>query len=78
MEQKNEYNCPICGNPIVVKNTKSSFKTRNDIVIKSRLVFLNEDGNILCRCQKCKNVVALPLHFNKSLREISKKEIIDI
>jgi len=68
------YKCPHCGSNIV----DNSNITSKEIVIKSRLVFLNNDGNVLGRCLKCKNVVALPLSFTKSSDILQVKEIIDI
>ena len=68
------FKCPNCESNIVDNN-----KNRNgDLIIKSRLVFLNEDGNVMCRCQKCKRVVGLPLNFIKSSKTIKEKLIIDI
>lgn len=59
------FKCPHCNKVIIEKNLKDETKP-NDIIIKSRLVFLNEDGNVLCRCPDCKKIVGLPLNFIKS------------
>lgn len=57
-----KFDCPFCGKTLIESNQKS-FSPR-DLIIKSKLVFLNEDGKILCKCV-CKKVVSLPLNFNK-------------
>ena len=62
-----QFKCPSCGKPIVEENENSV----NGMVIKSRLVFLNENGEVLCKCMQCKTVVALPLNFVKSSGTIS-------
>ena len=68
------FECPHCNNNIVDNNKNRT----GDLIIKSRLVFLNEDGNIMCRCQKCKKVVGLPLNFVKSSKTIKDDRIIEI
>jgi len=71
------FECPHCKKQILENNVKQ-FKNTGDIVIKSRLVFLNEDGNVLCRCQQCKQVISLPLTFNKEEDSIQRKEVVDL
>ena len=56
------FECPVCHKPIISNNQNDMTKS-GDLVIRSRLVFMNEDGNVLCRCSDCKNVVALPISF---------------
>lgn len=61
-----EVKCSHCGKVIITNNKEHS----GDIIIKSRLVFLNEDGNVLCRCLQCKKPTSLPLNFVKSSNSI--------
>lgn len=55
------YNCPKCNKEIISENSLK----KSGIVIKSKLVFLDDNGNTFCRCKECKEIVPLPLHFNK-------------
>ena len=70
------YKCPKCSKEIIADNKNDL--TDNNIVIKSKLVFLNDDGNVMCRCPQCKKVVGLPLNFMKSSNSIQEKQIIDL
>lgn len=65
----NKYKCPECGKTIIENNIEN----QNNLIIKSRLVFLNENGEILCRCLDCKSIVNLPLNFMKSSQAIQQK-----
>jgi hypothetical protein len=69
-----KFECPHCNSNIVDDNKNKA----GDLIIKSRLVFLNEDGNILCRCQNCKKIVGLPLNFTKASKTIKESPIVDI
>ena len=60
----NEFKCPVCNKTIIENNLKNN-KSENDLIIKSRLIFLNSDGEVLCRCLECKSMVGLPLEFIK-------------
>ena len=73
------FECPHCNKKIIEDNDRPG-ATGSDIVIKSRLVFLNDDGNILARCPECKEIVGLPLNFVKSSQTISpqEKKLIDL
>jgi len=68
-----KYKCSNCGKDIIVQSNV----IQGDMIIKSRLVFLNQDGNVLCRCTNCKKIVSLPLDFKKSTI-VETKEVIDI
>lgn len=57
------YNCPHCDKSIVVDNDKSLYRNKGDLIIKSKLTFLNEDGKVLCKCSGCRKIVALPFDF---------------
>jgi DNA-directed RNA polymerase subunit RPC12/RpoP len=70
-----KYKCPNCDKTII-ENNQESFT--NDIIIKSKLVFLNEDGKILCKCSNCKKTISLPLDFCLSKKEIILNQIIDL
>ena len=63
-----QYKCPKCGKQILEENEKDN----TGIIIKSRLVFLNENGEVLCKCLQCKTLVPLPLNFIKSSNTISE------
>lgn len=67
-----KFECPHCKKEILTNNSGNETKN-GDIVIRSRLVFLNSDGNILCRCLNCKKVVGLPLTFTSSEAKIAQK-----
>ena len=69
--------CPHCKHPIVEANNEEQAK-KGDLIIKSRLVFLNDDGNILCKCLNCKKLTALPLSFLKNKKDIVSKPLIDL
>jgi len=56
------FDCPVCNKPILEHNEKDE----NGFVIKSRLVFLDDKGHVLCKCFQCKNVVPLPLLMKSS------------
>jgi len=68
----NGFKCPNCSHNIIVPNNKDDSNT-GDVIIKSRLVFLNKDGNILCRCTNCKKLIGLPISFNNTDSSISSK-----
>jgi len=63
------FNCPKCNREIISNNNLQ----KSGIVIKSKLVFLNEDGNILARCKNCKSIIPLPLIYNKYQNDIKEK-----
>lgn len=71
-----KYECPSCGN-ILIENNKNTFLI-NDLIIKSKLVFLNEDGKVLCKCSQCKKIISLPLDFYKSEKVIKQSTTIDL
>lgn len=70
-----KYNCPYCKKTILENNQNN---ISNDLIIKSKLVFLNEDGNILAKCTCCKKIIALPLDFSKQKMQITTQKIIDL
>lgn len=72
----NNYNCPNCNKTIIEKNNYNFLS--EDIIIKSKLVFLNRDGKILCKCSSCKKIISLPLDFSKQESKINLKKIIDL
>lgn len=55
------YSCPHCKKKLVEGNKKTP--DSSGLIIKSRLVFLNDNGQVLCKCVQCHNVVGLPLNF---------------
>ena len=72
---KSSYKCPQCGYEVFVQN-----ENKDGIVIKSKLTFISEDGNLMCRCKQCKNVIGLPMQiidFN-ILKITDKKEDVSI
>lgn len=75
MLKSKTFECPSCKKVLMENNKKQFFD--EDIIIKSKLIFLNEDGKVLCKCT-CKKIVALPLDFQKSIKTISLKKIIDL
>ena len=56
------YRCPKCDRELISNNNNLQ---KSGIVIKSKLVFLDDSGSIFCRCKDCKNIITLPLVFNK-------------
>jgi len=56
--------CPKCGKIIVEKNYNRI--TDKNRIIKSRLIFLNDDGTVMGRCLECKTIISLPFIFSKS------------
>jgi len=68
-----KFKCPNCEKSIIVQSNV----VQGDTIIKSRLVFLNKDKNVLCKCNNCKKIISLPLSFRKSTIE-EKTKIIDI
>lgn len=76
MKEIEKYKCPNCDKTII-ENNQSNF-TSNDLIIKSKLIFLNEDGKVLCKCSSCKKVISLPLDFSKQNNQINSKEVIDL
>ena len=76
MEEKKNFLCPSCGKEIISAN-KEDGSQAGDRVLKSRLVFLNNDGNLLCKCGECRKVVALPMAFAFNKEEPGIK-IIDL
>ena len=71
------YNCPHCGKSVIENNDREDGAGKNDLVIKSRLVFLNEDGNVLARCPDCKKIIGLPLNFTETKNSINTKPLIE-
>lgn len=65
------FKCPHCDKEVIANNLKQD-EVNNDIVIKARLIFLNEDGNILCRCSNCKKIISLPLTFNSKENNVER------
>jgi len=61
MKKSDSYNCPKCDKELLSKNNI----IKSGLVIKSKLVFLNPNGDVMCRCKRCKSVVALPILFNQ-------------
>jgi len=59
--------CNKCGKYIFQKSNNPDCKGS---VIKSKLVFLNEDGSILCKCPYCKEISPIPLKYSNSKKEI--------
>lgn len=64
------FNCPICKKNIVMNNGKG----QDGIVLKSRLVLLNDDGKVMARCSGCKKIIGVPLKFNGSTETVQQKE----
>lgn len=60
-----KFICPNCEKEIISKNSID-----DGIIIKSKLIFLNSNGETYCRCKNCKQVVSLPLIFNKYQNKI--------
>ena len=73
-----KYDCPHCKKGIVESNSVDKNAKLNDLVIKSRLVFLNGDGNVLCKCGNCKKLIALPLSFSEKEKILQQRPLIDI
>jgi uncharacterized protein with PIN domain len=48
------------------------------LVIKSRLIFLNEDGQVFARCKNCKKLTTLPLTFTIKPSENNDKISVDL
>ena len=71
-----KFVCPSCKKVLIEKNINSTSK--NNLVIKSRLVFLNETGEVLGRCLHCKKTVLFPLNFLSKSLVLEKKKIIDL
>jgi hypothetical protein len=65
-----KFVCPDCGKTIIDINDKNFSK--NDLIIKSRLIFLNDNGEVFCRCV-CKSIINLPLSFINKNKKIVKK-----
>jgi len=70
-----KFDCPYCNKTIIEKNQNNILS--KDIIIKSKLIFLNEDGNILGKCSSCKKLISLPLMFNEKDKFINSN-IIDL
>jgi hypothetical protein len=73
----NKFVCPECGKTIIEKNLKNITEA-DDLVIKSRLVFLNNNGEILCRCLECKHLTTLPLNFLPNNLSIQQTAVVDL
>lgn len=71
------FKCPHCGKGVIESNDRDDGAGKGDLVIKSRLVFLNDDGNVLARCAECKKVIALPLNFSEKTNSLQVKPLID-
>jgi hypothetical protein len=54
--------CPRCGKNLVSDNREGF----GGLVLKSRLTFIDDKGNILVRCAECKTLVSLPLHATQT------------
>ena len=66
-----KFECPECGKELVAADEGSP-----GLVIKSKLVFLNDAGEVLCKCKKCKTISALPLTFKTENSSISPEPIL--
>ena len=71
-----KYECPNCNKTIIENNLKNFYS--NDLIIKSKLIFLNEDGKVLGKCSSCKKIISLPLDFSKENNQINQKQVIDL
>jgi len=58
---KSSYNCPQCGKEVLAQNNNE--EPESGLVIKSKLTFIDENGDIMCRCKKCHNIINLPLQI---------------
>lgn len=68
-------NCVNCGKELLADNGIEGHGS--GLVLKSRLVFLNNDGQVLARCKNCKGLSPVPLTFVKSsgrISELQKKQ----
>ena len=57
----NEIKCNKCGKEILCKNMKEE----KGFVLKSRLVFINEDMTITGVCGRCKNIIKIPIAYKQ-------------
>lgn len=71
-----KYKCPNCDKTIIENNQKNFLS--KDLIIKSKLIFLNEDGKVLGKCSSCKKIISLPLDFSQSEQQINLKKVIDL
>ena len=54
-----DFKCPNCNRDIVVVNKLE--KSGKGLVIKNiKLVFLNDNGEILIKCSSCKEISTIP------------------
>jgi hypothetical protein len=74
---ENKFECPHCNKTIIESNQKTLSSNDNDLIIKSKLIFLNEDGKVLCKCS-CKKIISLPLDFCKSTDKIKENNLTDL
>ncbi len=72
----NKFECPSCQKTIIESNQNNFLS--NDLIIKSKLIFLNEDGKVLCKCNSCKKIISLPLDFNKTTNKIEENKLEDL
>ena len=59
----NDYKCPKCGKTILTKNNEDAIYGQG-IILKSRLVFIGDDGCVMARCLECKTILNLPVNLN--------------
>jgi predicted RNA-binding Zn-ribbon protein involved in translation (DUF1610 family) len=59
------YECPNCQKEILQPINKEKSKS-DGTVIKSKLVFINEDGTVMGKCKSCKKIIPLPFNFKKN------------
>jgi hypothetical protein len=60
----NDYNCPKCNKTLICENDKNEIK-ESGIILKSRLVFISDEGDLMCRCLNCKAIIELPMNMIK-------------
>ena len=75
MNQK-EFSCPNCKKEILVaakKDPKDLGKSAGIVLKNIKLVFLNDDGEMMIKCKDCKVISSIPLNFKSEDSQISVK-----
>lgn len=68
----NNFKCTNCNKDIIVKSGEPG--NSSGLLLKSKLIFLNDNGEILCKCKSCKSIIALPFTFENIDTNINKKD----
>lgn len=57
-----KYLCPICEKSVIEEtNEDKKLVMKSGHVIKSKIIFLNDDGSVNLKCKHCDSIIKIPV-----------------